>query len=42
MKERRKYTNELKAEAIKMVVEQGLTQTEVARSLSIPKGTISN
>jgi transposase-like protein len=40
MKERRKYNKELKAEAIKMIVGQGLSQAEVGQRLSIPKGTI--
>ena len=42
MEERRKYTDELKAEALKMVVEQGMSQQEVADLLGIPKGTIGN
>jgi transposase-like protein len=42
MSEKRKYNPELKAEAIKMVNEQGLTQTEVSQRLGIPKGTIGN
>ena len=42
MKELRKYSAELKAEAVKMVIEQGLTQEETARRLSIPKGNIGN
>lgn len=42
MKERRRYSDELKAEAVKMVNEQGLTQDEAARRLSLPKGTIGN
>jgi len=42
MKERRKYSRELKAEAIKMVLEQGMVQEEVARRLSIPSGTLGN
>lgn len=42
MGEKRKYNAELRAEAIKMVREQGLTQAEVARRLGIPKGTIGN
>ncbi len=41
-KERRKYSPELKAEAIKMVFEQGLSQADVCERLSIPKGTIGN
>jgi transposase len=42
MRELRKYSAELKAEAVKMVVEQGLTQKEAAKRLSIPKGSIGN
>ena len=42
MKERRRYSDELKAEAVKMVSEQGLTQEESAWRLSLPKGTIGN
>lgn len=42
MKERRKYSDELKSEAVKMVNEQGLTQEETARRLSLPKGTVGN
>jgi transposase len=42
MKEQRRYSPELKAEAVKMVVEQGLTQQETAKRLSIPKGNIGN
>ncbi len=40
MKELRRYSDELKAEAVKTANEQGLTQSEVAKRLSIPKGTI--
>ena len=40
MKELKKYSRELKEEAVKMVIEQGLTHTEVSRRLSIPKGTL--
>jgi transposase len=42
MKEHRKYNPELKTEAIKMVVEQGMSQADVGQRLSIPKGTIGN
>ena len=42
MKERRKYSDELKHEAVKMVNEQGLTQEETAMRLSLPKGTVGN
>ena len=42
MKEQRRYSAELKAEAVKMVIEQGLTQKETGKRLSIPKGNIGN
>ncbi len=42
MKENRSYSEELKAEAVKMVIEQGLSREEAARQLMIPKGTIGN
>lgn len=42
MKERRQYSEELKAEAVKMVAQDGLSHSEVAKKLSIPKGTIGN
>lgn len=42
MKELGKYSAELKAEAVKMVIEQGLTQEETAKRLTIPKGNIGN
>ena len=42
MSELRKYSAELKTEAVKMVTEQGLTQEETAKRLSIPKGNIGN
>jgi len=42
MSDRKSYSDELKAEAIKMVKEQGFTHAEVGKRLSIPKGTIGN
>jgi len=42
MRELRKYSPELKAEAVKMVIEQRLTQEETGKRLSIPKGNIGN
>ena len=42
MREQRKYSPEMKAEAVKMVIEQGLTQEETGKRLSIPKGNIGN
>ena len=38
----RTYSAELKAEAVKMVLEQGLTQQEAAKRLTIPKGSIGS
>lgn len=37
----RGYTPEFKAEAIKMVEEQGIKQVEAARMLGIPEGTLA-
>lgn len=42
MKERRTYSDELKAEAVRMITREGLTQSEVGKKLGIPKGTIGN
>lgn len=42
MKRERNYSEELKAEAVKMCIEQGLSQKEVSKRLSIPSGTIGN
>ena len=42
MKEQKTYSKELKQEAVKMVLEQGLTHREVGQRLSIPSGTIGN
>ncbi len=42
MAQRRKYSQELKNEAVNMVVVQGMQQEEVARMLSIPSGTLGN
>jgi transposase len=39
---KRSYSDELKSEAVKMVNEQGLSQQEAGRRLSIPKGTIAS
>jgi len=41
MKQNHSYSLELKAEVIKMVIEQGMTHDEVSRRLTIPKGTIA-
>jgi transposase len=42
MKEQRRYSAEMKVEAVKLVLEQGLTQEETGKRLSIPKGSIGN
>ena len=42
MGERRQYTEELRAEAVKMVIEQGMSQQEVGNLLGVPKGTIGS
>ena len=42
MKANQTYTSEFRAEAVKMVLEQGLTQPEAAQRLGIPKGSLSN
>lgn len=36
-----RYTPEFRAEAVKMVLEQGLRQEEAANRLGIPKGTLA-
>ena len=40
MKNQRKYSKELREEAIKMIFKDGLTNTEVSDRLGIPKGTL--
>lgn len=42
MKKQHRYTPEFRAEAVKLVTEQGLSQDEAAKRLGIPKGTIGN
>ena len=42
MREPRKYSAELKEEAVKVVIEQGQTQEETGKRLSIAKGTFGN
>ena len=41
MSKNRKYNPELKAEAINMVRDQAMTQSEVSKKLGIPKVTIA-
>jgi transposase len=36
------YTPDLRAEAVRLVLEHGMIQAEVAQRLSVPKGTIAN
>lgn len=42
MKSREHYSPELRVEAVRLVLEQGLSHAEAARRLSIAKGTLSN
>lgn len=42
MKKQQRYTPEFRAEAVKLVTEQGLSQKEAAKRLAIPKGTLAN
>ncbi|MCV5791510.1 transposase, partial [Escherichia coli] len=40
MKSREHYSPEFRAEAVRLVLEQGLGQAEAARRLGIAKGTL--
>ena len=42
MKKQHRYTPEFRAEAVKLVSEQGLSQETAAKRLAIPKGTLAN
>ena len=42
MKERRQYSEELRAEAVRMVTREGLSHAEAGQKLGIPKGTIGS
>lgn len=42
MKNRQTYSPEFRAEAVKLVLEQGLSQGEAAGRAGIPKGTLAN
>jgi transposase len=42
MKQLKTYTPELREEAVKLVLAQGLTLEEAALRLAIPKGTLGN
>jgi transposase len=41
MERKQDYTREFKAEAVKLVLEQGFSLAEAAKRLSIPKGTLT-
>jgi len=41
-KKQQRYTPEFRAEAVKLVTEQGLTQEAAATRLGVPKGTLGN
>jgi transposase-like protein len=41
-KKQQRYTPEFRAEAVKLVTEQGLSQQEAAARLAIPSGTLGN
>ncbi len=40
MKQKKRYTPELREEAVKLVLAQGLTLEEAASRIAIPKGTL--
>ena len=42
MKQNQSYTAEFRTEAVRMVLEQGLSQAEVAARLGVPKGSLAN
>jgi transposase len=42
MKQNQNYSPEFRAEAVKLVLEQGLSQEAAAKRLAIPKGTLGN
>ena len=42
MNTKQSYSLEFRAEAVKLVLEQGLSQGEAASRLGIPKGTLGN
>lgn len=41
-KKQQRYTPEFRAEAVKLVTEQGLSQETAAVRLAVPKGTLAN
>ena len=42
MKQKQRYTREFRTEAVKLVLEQRLSQEEAAKRLGIPKGTLGH
>ena len=42
MKKQQRYMPEFRAEAVKLVFDQGLSQETAAKRLAIPKGTLGN
>ena len=40
--EKRKYTREFRAEAVKLVLEQGMSLEEAGARLALPQGTLAN
>lgn len=42
MERKQDYSPEFRAEAVKLVLDQGLSQGEAARRLSMPKGTLAS
>lgn len=42
MSKNQNYSPEFRAEAVKLVLEQGLSQEAAAKRLAIPKGTLGN
>ena len=42
MTEKKQYSEGVKTEAVRMVIEQGLSLREASRQLTIPKGTLVN
>ena len=42
MSKKQIYSPEFRAEAVKLVLEQGLSQGAAAQRLSVPKGTLAN
>lgn len=42
MERKQNYTPEFRGEAVKLVLEQGLSLAEAAKRLAVPKGTLAN